>query len=127
MRYLRQLADEEGLAQVKDINLGEADELGVPYVVLVDEESLRSGVVRLRDRETAWFEETHVAHVIPRLTLVYRGLEAAEKSAAKMAALGADTDTAKPKKSKRQKKTVVESEDKSEEKRKAKKKQIKKV
>ena len=69
-----------GLALEKDIEVNEevksfeaADDLGIPYVVVIDEQSLDRGVVMIRDRETCWFEEIHAAHLTKRLVHIFKG------------------------------------------------------
>lgn len=61
-------------------NYAHADLIGVPFVIVLNNKSLENGVVLLRDRETAWFEEIHVYHVVARMVNIYqhRELEAEE-------------------------------------------------
>ena len=42
------------------------------FPVILTEESLGHGIVHLRDRETCWFEELHVASVTRRLCHIYQ-------------------------------------------------------
>jgi glycyl-tRNA synthetase (class II) len=50
-----------------------ADQLGIPYVIVVPVTALENGVVRMRDRETAWFEEIHAAHLTQRMVKIFQG------------------------------------------------------
>ena len=44
-----------------------ADELGIPFVVVVPPSAIQNGIVRIRDRETAWFEQIHAAQLTQRM------------------------------------------------------------
>jgi hypothetical protein len=44
-----------------------ADELGIPFVVVVPPSAVVNGVVKIRDRETAWFEQIHASHLTQRM------------------------------------------------------------
>ncbi len=68
------LAEEKGIAVSREvISFESADALGIPYAVVVGDQSLELGVVRIRDRESCWFEEVHLAHVAKRLAHIYQG------------------------------------------------------
>ena len=68
------LAQEKGIAVRNEAdNFAAADALGIPHVVVVDDESLSRGVVRFRDRETCCFEEVHLAFVAKRLVHIFQG------------------------------------------------------
>ena len=40
---------------------------GVPFLVILNDDSLVDGVVNVRDRETTWFEQVHAAHLPQKL------------------------------------------------------------
>ena len=44
-----------------------SDGHGVPYLVVVNDDTLCDGVVNVRDRETTWFEQVHAAHLSDKL------------------------------------------------------------
>ena len=68
------LAQEKGIAVYNEADsFGAADALGIPHVVVLDDESLSRGVVRFRDRETCCFEEVHLALVAKRLVHIFKG------------------------------------------------------
>jgi len=92
------------------LTLQEADLMGIPYVVMVTESSLFTGVVHLRDRESDWFEQVHAAHIIPRLVLVYEGFKAAKEADAKIESLIKSGQGEKTKVKKRERKTSKKSE-----------------
>ena len=80
VRYLQLLLEEQNVQvwmpdRVVDTDeLYEvADQLGIPYVVVVPPTALENGVVRMRDRETAWFEEIHAAHLTQRMVKIFQG------------------------------------------------------
>ena len=59
---------EQGLTVKMDLeNFSEADNLGIPYSIILKESSLTDGVVQIRDRETDWFEQIHVNFVVQKL------------------------------------------------------------
>jgi hypothetical protein len=67
------LAEEKGIVVYNAADTFDAaDALGIPYAVVITEDSLEMGVVRIWDRETCWFEEIHVANVARRLVRIYR-------------------------------------------------------
>ncbi len=80
VRYLQLLLEEQNV-QVwmpkQVVNTEElyevADQLGIPYVIVVPPTVLENGVVRMRDRETAWFEEIHAAHLTQRMVKIFQG------------------------------------------------------
>jgi len=39
------------------------DSQGVPYLVMITPQSLKDGIVNVRDRETTWFEQVHASHL----------------------------------------------------------------
>jgi hypothetical protein len=95
---LAQLAITEGLAvhvphRGSQLTADKADLLGIPYIVIVSENSLENGIVHMRDRDANWFEEVHVSHIMPRLVLVYHGLEAAKATDAKLQDMISQTQT----------------------------------
>ena len=69
------LAREKGITVCNEEadSFAAADALGIPHVVVLDEESLSRGVVRFRDRETCCFEEIHLAFVAKRLVHTFKG------------------------------------------------------
>ena len=68
------LAQEKGITVYNEADsFAAADALGIPYTVVLDEESLTRGVVRFRDRETCCFEEIHLAFVAKRLVHIFKG------------------------------------------------------
>jgi len=48
-----------------------ADAFGVPHLIVITPESLKDGVVSIRDRETAWFEQIHIADIADRFARTY--------------------------------------------------------
>ncbi len=71
-RYIQLLLEKEDVIVSSECqDLAEADLLGIPYVIHIKESSLDNGVVRIRDRETTWFEEIHVAHLAPRFATTF--------------------------------------------------------
>jgi len=48
------------------------DELGVPFLVILNDDSLVDGVVNVRDRETTWFEQVHAAHLSQKLQHTFK-------------------------------------------------------
>ena len=50
-----------------------ADELGIPFVVVVPPSAIQNGIVQIRDRETAWFEQIHAAHLAQRMVKNFQG------------------------------------------------------
>jgi len=73
-RFLTGLSLEQGISVFDDevVDYDKADLYGIPYLVIINEDSLRNGVVLLRDRETCWFEEIHVAFLTRRLVHVFQ-------------------------------------------------------
>lgn len=39
------------------------DKLGVPYALVVDDESIKSGLIKLRSRDTTLFETIHISDI----------------------------------------------------------------
>ena len=74
VRYLQLLLQEKDV-QVRmpeqNLSIDElykfADELGIPFVVVVPPSAIQNGIVRIRDRETAWFEQIHAAQLTQRM------------------------------------------------------------
>lgn len=52
-----------------------ADAYGVPHLIVITSESLKDGVVHIRDRETTCFEQIHVADVTERFINTYKDLK----------------------------------------------------
>lgn len=67
------LAQEKGIRVFNEASNDHlADLFGIPYQVVLTENSLTTGVVLLRDSVTCWYEEIHVAHVVRRLVQIYQ-------------------------------------------------------
>eukprot|EP00094_Tigriopus_californicus_P010621 TCALIF_10247-PA protein Name:"Similar to BRAFLDRAFT_270748 Glutamyl-tRNA(Gln) amidotransferase subunit C, mitochondrial (Branchiostoma floridae)" AED:0.06 eAED:0.06 QI:0/0.25/0.2/0.6/0.5/0.4/5/13/525 len=67
------LAQEKGIRVFNEASNDHlADLFGIPYQVVLTENSLSTGVVLLRDSVTCWYEEIHVAHVVRRLVQIYQ-------------------------------------------------------
>ena len=49
-----------------------ADLLGIPFVVIVDPVSVENGIVRIRDRETCWFEQIHASRLTQRMVKIFQ-------------------------------------------------------
>ena len=74
-RLLFLLSEREGLAVApmdEVYDFGKCDELGIPYAVSVSEDSLRSAVVGIRDRDTCLMEQIHVSQVTKRLVRIFQ-------------------------------------------------------
>ncbi len=107
-QFLSDLAADEGVELVpKQLqSLEQADLLGVPLVAIVSEKSLASGVVHLRDRETCWYEEVHVAHLARRLAAAFGKGEAEDSLNKVEKQLREEGKLPEPKKKKTRKKAV---------------------
>jgi hypothetical protein len=67
-RFLQLLLLKEGLEVVTIHNFEVSDQLGIPFVICLGEnEENGCGIVKIRDRETTWTEEIHLAHIVPRM------------------------------------------------------------
>ena len=70
--YIEILLKNENISVRKEPNLQGFDDIGVPYVIVITEESLQRGILRIRDRDTNWHEQIHLAHLIPRMVNVFQ-------------------------------------------------------
>ena len=78
IQYLSTLMFKEGV-KVWDLEIGDyfneydaCDGLGVPFLVIVTPQSLKDGVVNIRDRETTWFEQIHAADLAKRFVRCFQ-------------------------------------------------------
>ena len=71
-RYVELLLLKENIEVLVGSDLQTFDDLGVPYVLVVDKTSLNNGVIKIRDRESTWHEQIHLAHVVPRMVKLYQ-------------------------------------------------------
>lgn len=82
-RYLTSLLEAETGVKVWDgVQTGDeyfneydaCDSHGIPYLVIVTPQSLKDGIVNIRDRETTWFEQIHAAHLTQRFKHCFSAL-----------------------------------------------------
>lgn len=66
-RYVELLLKHEHIEIIHSNDYQTLDDLGVPYTIEIDKNCLTNGVLKLRDRETAWTEQIHLAHLVPRM------------------------------------------------------------
>ena len=72
--FLVDLSQKEEISVKKDVgDFNAADDYGIPFCVVLSEHTLKNGIVHLRDRESSWFEQIHVAYLTQRLTKVFQG------------------------------------------------------
>ena len=71
-RYVEDLISLENIEILKDCDYQTYDDLGVPYVIVIDESSLDKGVIKIRDRETNWNEQIHLAHIVQRMVKTFQ-------------------------------------------------------
>ena len=74
-RYIQLLLENESIPLLVDQDYQTYDDLGVPYVIIVDKASLEKGVIRIYDRETCWHEQIHLAYVAPRMVRTFQNRE----------------------------------------------------
>jgi len=54
------------------------DAHGVPHQIIITPNSLKNGIVLIRDRETAWYEQIHAADVQERFLNTYNNSHISE-------------------------------------------------
>lgn len=54
-----------------NVAIGEMDNIGVPYGILLDEHSLRNGLIKLRNRDTTISETIHLSDVPDYLLKIF--------------------------------------------------------
>ena len=74
-RYLELNLTNEKINVLFGDKLETFDDLGIPFVLMIDKNSLDQGVIEIRDRETTWKEQIHLAHVVPRMVKVFQHKE----------------------------------------------------
>ena len=74
-RYIQLLLDNESIPLLFNESYETYDDLGVPYVIVIDQKSLERGVIRLYDRETCWHEQIHLAYIAPRMVRTFQNRE----------------------------------------------------
>lgn len=50
----------------------EMDKIGVPYGIILDEESLKTGLLKLRNRDTSLAETIHISSIPDYLPKIFR-------------------------------------------------------
>jgi len=70
--YVEYLITHENIEILKGFDYQTYDDLGVPYVIVIDESSLDQGVIKIRDRETTWYEQIHLAHIAQRMVKAFQ-------------------------------------------------------
>lgn len=55
-----------------DDKFAKIDAIGVPYSLVLDAESLRTGLMKLRNRDTTLFETIHICHLIEYLPKIFQ-------------------------------------------------------
>jgi len=71
-QYVEYLLSSENIEILKQNDYQTFDDLGVPYVIVIDESSLDKGVIKIRDRETNWNEQIHLAHIAQRMVKTFQ-------------------------------------------------------
>ena len=95
--FVTDLLVQEGLQVFNDATGFEVpDLLGIPFIVVMSEKSLEDGVLLIRDRETCWFEQIHLAHCTRKLVKEFQGREVPDTWTKVKSELGIET-TAPPK------------------------------
>ena len=74
-RYVEYLLTMEKIAILKAYSYQTFDDLGVPYVIVIDETCLDNGIIKIRDRETDWYEQIHLAHLAQRMVKTFQERE----------------------------------------------------
>ena len=75
-QFFHELCSEEKLRVSHEVqDFDSADKLGIPFLVILKEDTLNNGIALIRDRETCWFEEIHVANIVRRLVHIYHERE----------------------------------------------------
>ena len=74
-RYIELNLTNEKINVLFDDNLQTFDDLGIPFVLMIDKNSFNQGVIQIRDRETTWKEQIHLAHVVPRMVKIFQHKE----------------------------------------------------
>ena len=74
-RYIQLLLESESIPLLINEEYKTYDDLGVPYVITIDKESLETGVIKIYDRETCWHEQVHLAYVAPRMVRTFQNRE----------------------------------------------------
>ena len=72
LRYVQLLLLDAGLEVMTNADVETLDDLGVPFTVIINEDSLANGALLIRDRETTWFEQIHLSHVVPRMVKTFQ-------------------------------------------------------
>lgn len=71
--FLTQLAIEQGIVVGYGVDTYEdADVLGIPFLVVVTEDTLANGTVLFRDRDSCCCEQIHIAFVTRRLVHIFQ-------------------------------------------------------
>lgn len=63
-----QLSDETALEQ----KCNEMDAIGVPYGIILDEDSLKTGFMKLRNRDTTLAETIHISYLKDYLPQIFQ-------------------------------------------------------
>lgn len=71
-RYVELLMIGENIGIIKCEDLQTPDDLGIPFVIVIDESCLEKGVIQVRDRETKWHEQIHLAYITPRMAMTFQ-------------------------------------------------------
>lgn len=74
-RYIELNLTNEKINVLFGDNLQTFDDLGIPFVLMIDKNSFNQGVIQIRDRETTWKEQIHLAHVVPRMVKIFQHKE----------------------------------------------------
>ena len=75
-RYIELNLTNEKINVLFGDNLETFDDLGIPFVLMIDKNSLdNQGVIQIRDRETTWNEQIHLSHVVPRMVKIFQHKE----------------------------------------------------
>jgi len=74
-RYVELLLKHKHIEIIRNNCHETLDDFGVPYIIEIDKECLIEGVLKLRDRETAWTEQIHLAHIVPRMVKIFQDRE----------------------------------------------------
>ena len=74
-RFIEHLLTMEKIDVLKNYDYQTFDDLGVPYVIVIDETCLDNGIIKIRDRETDWYEQIHLAHLAQRMVKTFQDRE----------------------------------------------------
>ena len=66
-RYIELIVQAQQLDMVTINCLDTMDNLGVPFVMVLDRECLNSGIVKVRNRDTNWCENVHLSYISTRI------------------------------------------------------------